>query len=158
MNKKYTKENLEEIVKNSTSFRQVLNKLNLKEAGGNYSNIKIRIKQFKLDISHFTGQASNKNKTFTSKKSIQDLLIVDSNYSTGAYYSSYKLNKRLIKEGIKKHQCENCLNTCWLDKPISLELHHINGIRNDNRLENLQLLCPNCHSYTDNYRGKNIGK
>lgn len=49
-----------------------------------------------------------------------------------------------------------CGNTEWLDKHIPLELHHINGNHKDNRLSNLQLLCPNCHALTDNYRGKNI--
>lgn len=73
-------------------------------------------------------------------------------------YSSYKLGRRLIKEGLKEHKCECCGRTTWLDQEIKLELHHINGNHDDNRLENLQLLCPNCHSYTDNYRGKNQGK
>lgn len=71
-------------------------------------------------------------------------------------YQSYRLQKRLVSEGLKEHKCECCGLTEWLGKPIKLELHHINGDHTDNRLENLQLLCPNCHSYTDNYRGKNI--
>ena len=53
--------------------------------------------------------------------------------------------------------CKCCNKTEWLGKPIKLELHHVNGIKNDLRIENLQILCPNCHAYTDNYRGKNIG-
>ena len=73
-------------------------------------------------------------------------------------YQSYKLAKRLIKEGIKEYKCECCNLSKWQNKPIPLELHHINGIHSDNRLENLQLLCPNCHALTDSYRGKNIKK
>lgn len=73
-------------------------------------------------------------------------------------YQSNKLRLRLIKEGIKDHQCESCGNSEWMDQPISLEVDHINGISNDHRLENLRILCPNCHAQTETYRGKNIKK
>ncbi len=65
---------------------------------------------------------------------------------------------RLFKEGIKKEQCENCNNTHWLNKKIPLELDHINGNNTDNRIENLRILCPNCHALTLTYRGKNKKK
>ena len=68
-----------------------------------------------------------------------------------------KLRQRLIKEGLKLHQCESCLCETWMGQPIPLELDHINGDRWDSRLENLRLLCPNCHAQTDTYRGRNIG-
>lgn len=63
------------------------------------------------------------------------------------------LNQPLID--LRGHQCECCGNTTWLNQPITLHVHHINGDRKDNRLENLKLLCPNCHSYTDNFGSKN---
>ena len=69
--------------------------------------------------------------------------------------STYHLKTRLLKEGIKEYKCENCENTEWLGASIPLELHHINGNNLDNRLENLQLLCPNCHAFTDTYRVNN---
>ena len=72
-------------------------------------------------------------------------------------YSSYKLAKRLLRVNLKERMCEKCGLELWMGKPIPLELHHINGVHSDNRIENLQLLCPNCHALTDNYRGKNIG-
>lgn len=59
---------------------------------------------------------------------------------------------------MRGHQCENYKLTNWLNKPIPLEIHHKDGDHLNNDLENLQLLCPNCHAFTENYRGKNIVK
>ncbi len=69
---------------------------------------------------------------------------------------SNKLRNKLIREGFKEARCEICGNSKWNGKPIPLEVHHKDGDKNYNSLENLQLLCPNCHALTDNYRGKNI--
>lgn len=71
-------------------------------------------------------------------------------------YQSHKLKKRILREGYKLHKCENCGLSQWLDNAIPLELHHIDGNRLNNHLQNLILLCPNCHALTDNYRAKNI--
>ncbi len=68
------------------------------------------------------------------------------------------LKSRLIKEGLKGESCEICGLGEWLGRPLGLELHHVNGRGNDNRLENLQLLCGNCHSQTDNWGGRGIGR
>lgn len=70
--------------------------------------------------------------------------------------ASDNLKKKLFREGIKEKRCECCGNTIWLGKPIKLELHHINGNHYDNSLENLQILCPNCHAMQDNNSGKNV--
>lgn len=71
---------------------------------------------------------------------------------------SNKVRKKLLDEGYKQHQCESCGLTEWLGEPIPLELHHKDGNRFNNTLENFQLLCPNCHARTDSYRGKNCSK
>ena len=76
----------------------------------------------------------------------------------GSTYQSNKLRIRLLSEGYKTHHCEKCSNEVWNGLPIPLELNHINGDNSDNRLDNLELLCPNCHAQTDSYRGKNHGK
>jgi 5-methylcytosine-specific restriction endonuclease McrA len=68
------------------------------------------------------------------------------------------LKGRLLKAGLKRAVCERCGISDWREQPIELHLHHINGRRLDNRLENLQLLCPNCHSQTPNYSGRNCGR
>lgn len=124
----------------------------LKLLVGNYQTIKNKIKEYEINISHFTGQAWNQGKRYrqiNKPKPLEEILKKDSSYQ------SYKLKERLLANGLKEHKCECCNNTEWLGKPIKLELHHINGDHNDNRLENLQVLCPNCHSYTDTYRASN---
>ncbi len=156
MNKRYTKENLESIVKECKSIRQVLQKLGLKEAGGNYQNIKTRIKVYNIDTSHFHGKLWNKGKKWSKVKDISNKLVEHSTYSSGLPISTYVLKNQLLKLEYKKYMCETCNGIEWLGNPIPLELHHVNGNKFDNRLENLKLLCPNCHTFTDNYRAKNV--
>jgi hypothetical protein len=71
-------------------------------------------------------------------------------------YQTNKLRIRLIDENIKENKCEVCGITEWNGKFVSFELDHINGVRNDHRLENLRIICPNCHSQTHTYRARNI--
>jgi hypothetical protein len=71
------------------------------------------------------------------------------------HYQSFKLKNRIINEGVKKNVCETCGCTSWQGKQINLELHHADGNRQNHMLNNLKLLCPNCHSQTDTYRAKN---
>ena len=73
----------------------------------------------------------------------------------GSTVNRQHLKRRLIAAGLKSAACEECGLTEWRGRPLSLELHHRNGVRNDNRLENLAILCPNCHSQTENFGGRN---
>ena len=151
MKSKRTKEDFVNAAKNSLSIAGMCRYLGIKACGGNYKIMHNAIKQNNIDISHFTGQGWNRNLNFKPfvAKPIDNILI------EGSTYQSYKLKSRLLKEGIKEHRCEGCGLTIWKDQKIPLELHHINGDNKDNRLENLMLLCPNCHALTDSYRGKN---
>lgn len=72
------------------------------------------------------------------------------------HYQTNKLRIRLLKEGIKSNECEVCGITKWNDKDLSFELDHIDGDRTNHLLSNLRIICPNCHSQTNTFRGKNI--
>ena len=139
---------MREAVKQSKSMRQVLLKLNVSPYGGNYDVLKKAVKYFKIDTSHFLGQGWNKGNTPSKIRPINDYL---NNEMT---ITSYKLKNRLIKENLKENICEICNNTTWNGKTIPLELHHKNGNNKDNNFDNIQLLCPNCHAFTDSYRNR----
>ena len=139
-------------VRDNVSIAGVARRFDLKISGSSYSIIHKEIRRLKLDTSHFTGKAWNSGtrfRTIHKKIPLSEILVKNSNRA-----NYVKLKKRLISEHIKEYKCECCKLTEWLGKPIPLELHHINGIKNDLRIENIKLLCPNCHSFTDNYRGK----
>ena len=75
---------------------------------------------------------------------------------SGYKRSYYTFKERLFRDGIKEQKCERCGITTWMGEKITLQLHHIDGNKQNNNPENLQILCPNCHSQTDNFCGKNI--
>ena len=88
----------------------------------------------------------------------KNALSLEEYLATSQDIQTNKVRKKLLNEGIKKHQCESCGLSEWLGKPIPLELHHIDGDRTHNEISNYMLLCPNCHALTDSYRGKNSRK
>ena len=144
-------EQLKGAVKQSTSFGGVLRMIGLKDAGGNHAQIRKYIKELDLDVSHFKGRAWNKGLKGIYKRRIPLEKILVKNSS----YHSFKLKKRLFGERLKNQWCETC---GWAEKTengyLPLELDHINGDRMDNRIVNLRILCPNCHSLTPTHRGR----
>jgi len=144
----YTKELLEDVVKKSKTMRQVLGILGLTYSGGNYTHIKKKIIEYQIDFSHFTLKGNKKIPT--KKIPPEKYLIKNSNIG------SDRIKKRMIRDGIKEHKCDICGNTEWMGKLIPLELHHKDGDRTNNEIENLEFHCPNCHAQTDNYCSKNI--
>lgn len=125
-------------------------------AGGNYATVHKLIKELNIDISHLTGQGWSKGDRLglaaMNTIPLEKILVKGSTYTNTA-----RIKKRLVFAGLKLEICETCGLETWRGQPIPLELNHLNGDRFDHRLENLQLLCPNCHAQTPSYRGKNSG-
>ena len=142
---------LGELVRTSTSIRQVIIGLGCKPTGASYRGVKERIEILGISTSHFTGQGWMGGRTFPERqKSVEQLIAAGA--ATG------EIRKRLISSGRRQHRCETCERTAWCGRPIPLELDHIDGDRDNNDLTNLRLLCPNCHAQTPTYRGRNIGR
>lgn len=150
MKNKRSKEEYEKAIKESYSIAGVCRSLGIKPVGGNYRIIHNAIKMYNFDTSHFTGQGWNVDLKFKPQKSLPLKNILTKN----SHYQTYKLKLRLFNEGIKDKKCEICNLKKWMGKEIPLELHHINGDNTDNRLENILIVCPNCHAQTDTYRGR----
>ena len=137
---KYYKDNLEKIVKGSKTYRGCLVKLGIKNFGSSYNTIKKYIKKYDLDISHFENDISDWN--FLNKIPTEEILVENSTYKMTS-----SLKKRLYKEGLKERICEMCgQGEMWNGTKISLILDHVNGVNNDNRIENLRIVCPNCNA------------
>jgi len=148
----YCEENILKVVLKSKSLKECLENMGLKAAGGNYEVIKKYIEKYKINIEHFeTVKEKNIRIGFIPvKKELVNVLVENSNFSRTS------LKNKLINEGIMKYECVKCKNKGkWMGEPVSLQLDHINGVNNDNRIENLRFLCPNCHSQTETYAGKN---
>jgi hypothetical protein len=138
--RRYTKELLEPIVQSSTSVRECLGKLDLQCTGGNYAHIKKKLKLFDIDASHFTGQSHAKGKPSKQKRPVEEYL----NDTTPI--TSSRLRQKLIEAGYFEEKCYQCNRTEWEGHPIPLELHHKDKNHENNHLENLSILCSNCHS------------
>jgi hypothetical protein len=155
---KYSCENLKPIVEKSKTIKEVLDFMGLRAAGGNYKVIKNYITKYNLDIKHFEDYKTERIKRLVDnvklcQKPLNKILVIDSSYSRT------HLKKRLYEDGLKKHECEMCgQGEVWNGNKMSLILDHINGIHNDNRIENLRIVCPNCNATLNTHAGKNNKK
>ncbi len=147
-------EQILEAVQQSRSLAEVLRRIGHDQGGRLQANLKVRIERLGADTSHFIGQAWRRgDRTPPVRAAPLEEVLVEGRFSQTA-----SLKRRLIAEGLKKPQCEVCGHSRWNGSPIPLELDHVNGRRDDNRVRNLRLLCPNCHAQTTTYRGRNIGR
>ena len=150
------KSELQKIIDESKSFADVFRVLGMNSHGSNYKTLRKVIDEYKIDLKKI-----NENRTMQNKRDLQlcrrsiplEKIILGEHQKE---YSGYKLKNRLIKEGYKEWRCENCKRTEWLGNPIPLQLHHKDGNHLNNKLDNLMLLCHNCHSLTDTFAGKNL--
>ena len=150
--KKYEKfsiEELKQMCKQCTSYRELASKIGYDPNGGSYiKTIKDMVEKYDLDTSHFTGQSQYKN-TGKHRTTIEKYL------NNEVRISSHKLRLRLINENYFEKKCYCCGLAYWLGEEIPLELHHKDGNKNNNSLNNLELRCPNCHYFTETYKSKN---
>lgn len=142
---KYTKELLQDLVEKSISVAEIIKKLGLKQAGGTHTHISLKIKEFKINTSHFLGQSANKiHKSSKLKKHFSEILVLRDN-SNKRQFAVY-LRRALIESG-REYKCELCsLTDQWNNKELRLEVDHKNNNWLDDRAENLRFICPNCHS------------
>lgn len=147
----WTVDQLRDAVVSSTSYRQVIAKIGLRPTGGNYDQVKKYIKENNFITDHFKGRGWNRGLKGIGRPKIplEDILV------KGSSFQSYKLKRRLFNAGLKPKHCEEC---GWAEQTedgyLPLELDHINGDRHDNRIENLRVLCPNCHSLKPTHRSR----
>ena len=148
---KLSDEQFVELLKKSSTISEVLFKLGYTVKGNSwgYSQVKRRMDDLNLDYSIFKGKSAviKTNKLNNVKK--EDIL------KENCKHQRIVLRRYIIKNNLIPYKCAICGCTEWQGKTLSLELDHINGINNDNRLENLRFLCPNCHSQTSTYGSRN---
>lgn len=155
--RKYDKEQLIELVPRCFNMCDLLTRLDLNLCSTNYYRMKRFLLDFQIDTSHFS-RSRPKSPDYLSinrpRRKLEDYLALE-----GPEINSTSLKQKLYKTGILKPICSECrLTDIWNGKKLSLQLDHINGNHGDNRLENLRILCPNCHTQTETYSCKRFTK
>lgn len=150
-NQKYTREILSEAVSKSHSFAGVLRSLGLRQAGGTHSHVTRMVKRFGLDISHFTGQASNSGAEHKGPRARtpEEILV---KRTSGQRQVAFRLRRALIQSGVP-YVCSCGQGPLWQGRELRLQVNHKNRDWLDDSRDNLEFLCPNCHSQTEGWCG-----
>jgi 5-methylcytosine-specific restriction endonuclease McrA len=158
MKRKYTDEELIQYSKTCYTYRELLEKLGVsKKSGGVYQQLRRNINRLNLDLSHFKGRSWSKGQTIISNPKITSKFTIDEVFIDNSNVSRERVKNLILSSNLLEYKCQKCGNVGeWLDETIVLDLDHINGHRQDHRIENLRFLCPNCHSQTKTYKTKNI--
>ena len=144
--RKYSQQQFVEAWNSSTYYTEVTEKLNLNKSGGSLRIIKETALELGLPFEAYNAQVNRTQRKFT----LEEILVPNSPYK-----SNTTLKERLFREGIKEERCERCGLNEWLGEKLLMTLDHIDGNNRNNSLENLKILCPNCHSQTPTWCGKN---
>ncbi|MFC9469100.1 HNH endonuclease signature motif containing protein [Streptomyces coelicoflavus] len=151
---KWTREILEPVVAESASVYEVLRRLGLDPVGGHHTNITRRIRAYGIDTSHFTSVVRTEAQRHNQRRRTAEEILVADTSALARRVPGTRL-KRAMRELDVEERCALCgIAAVWLGEPLPLEVDHIDGNWRDNRIENLRMLCPNCHSTTDSYRGR----
>ncbi|RRR80332.1 HNH endonuclease signature motif containing protein [Streptomyces sp. RP5T] len=155
---KWTRDILQPVVAASTSVNDVLRRLGLEVVGGHHTNISRRIKAYGIDTSHFTPVVRTESQRYNQRRRTAEEILVEDTSKDARRVPSTRLKRAMSEVGVEEC-CEMCgIEGVWLGEPLPLEVDHIDGNWRNNRVENLRLLCPNCHSTTDSYRGRGKGR
>ena len=145
-----------ELCKTKSSLAEILRYFNLHVGAGNYKTLKNRIKEEKIDINHISiGLDSNKNRKFPQRRKTKEE-VLSNIFIKGSRIKGPNLKAYAKRFDLLKQECLCGQGEQWNGKKLVLQLDHINGDSSDNQILNLRLLCPNCHSQTDTFAGRNI--
>lgn len=146
---RYTEGEARVAIESSFSWAEALRKLGMCHSGGNWLLLKKRAAEWEISSSHFDQYARGREAARRRRLTLEEILVEGSTYSRDA------LKIRLFESGLKERKCELCgQDEMWRGRAIGLILDHINGVRNDNRLENLRIVCPNCAAGLDTHCGR----
>ncbi|MER6248065.1 HNH endonuclease signature motif containing protein [Streptomyces griseorubiginosus] len=155
---KWTRDILQPVVAASTSVNDVLRRLGLDVVGGHHTNISRRIRAYGIDTSHFAPVVRTERQRYNQRRRTAEEILVEDISPDARRVPSSRLKRAMSELGVEEC-CAMCgIEGVWLGEPLALEVDHIDGNWRNNRVENLRLLCPNCHSTTDSYRGRSKGR